>query len=425
MLDHPKARRPSTPLTRRDFLVRSAMAGIAVPSLAAILAACADEEGTSSGGGTEGGLKLASPDNPVTLSITDANPAIADGLQAEAGPLQIFGYDDYIWKKVLDDFSEESGAKIQYTVFDTPEDLMGKLLSNGSDFDLIVGLTPENVGKAAAGQLIQPLNKSYLPNVAEQLWPELPDYYDVGWQYTTPYTMFTTGIAWRNDLVKADIAGMDNVWDVLWDTKLKNKVHLLNGTRDTLAVGLLRKGYSPNESDPAILEEVKQDLLDGATSMNWKFDHVDYTELSTSQWDVHNAWSGSMGYYQYYLPKGVDITAITYLWPPQAASPQGGLFGNDLFAIPKGAAHPALAHTMINYMYDPKVALKNYTYETYQPPVKSFDEEVATTKGYLPPSLGNTIITPDMISMGVSVLELEPAVNQLYEKIYLEVTGGA
>ena len=80
---------------------------------------------------------------------------------------------------------------------------------------------------------------------------------------------------------------------------------------------------------------------------------------------------------------------------------------------------------MINFMYDADVALQNYTYETYQPPVKSFDEKVATTKGYLPPNLGNTIITPEMIPMGSVQLELEPAVNQLYEQIYLEITGGA
>ena len=110
---------------------------------------------------------------------------------------------------------------------------------------------------------------------------------------------------------------MDNPWDVFWDPKYKGQAHLLNGSRDTLAVGLLRKGYDPNESDPAILDEVKQDLLAGADEMGWKYDHVDYTELSTNLWQVHNTWSGQMAYYQYYLPKGLDITALSYAWPPQ------------------------------------------------------------------------------------------------------------
>ena len=45
--------------------------------------------------------------------------------------------------------------------------------------------------------------------------------------------------------------------------------------------------------------------------MGWKYDHVDYTELSTNLWQVHNTWSGQMVYYQYYLPKGLDITALS------------------------------------------------------------------------------------------------------------------
>lgn len=425
MSERPKIQRTLSGMSRREFLARSAKMGLALPTAAAIFAACSSGSSTSTSGGGTSALQLAGPNNPVTLPISADNAAIADGLSAESGPLRIFGYDDYIWKKVLNAYTEQTGAKIEYTVFDTADEMTAKMLSNGSNFDIVVTVTVDNVGKLAAGNLIQPLNKTYLPNVQDQLWPELPDFFDVGRQYTVPYTIYTTGIAWRNDMVKEDIAALDNPWDVLWDTKYKGQTHLLNGSRDTLAAGLLRNDYDPNESDPAILEKVKQQMLDGADSMNWKYDHVDYTELSTSGWQIHNAWSGSMGYYQYYLPKGVDITAISYVWPPQTASKKKGLISQDLFAIPTGAANPVLAHELINFMYDPKNALMNYTYETYQPPIKSFDEKTAVTKGYLPPSLGHTIITPDMLPMGVMELELAPATNQLYQQIYQEITGGA
>src|SRR2546426_4046541 len=79
-------------LSRRDSLKRAAAAGIATPSMAAILAACANSS-AAPGGSTSaaGGLQLARPDNPITLPITADNPAIADGLPPEAGPLKIFG----------------------------------------------------------------------------------------------------------------------------------------------------------------------------------------------------------------------------------------------------------------------------------------------------------------------------------------------
>jgi spermidine/putrescine-binding protein len=132
-----------------------------------------------------------------------------------------------------------------------------------------------------------------------------------------------------------------------------------------------------------------------------------------------------MAYYQYYLPKGLDITALSYAWPPQGQGGQKGLISHDLFAIPKGAASPVLAHALIDYLYDPKNAITNYSYEGYQPTVKSFNEDVAVSDGFLPESLTYTIVTEDMVPMGVSELELEPAINQLYQQIYQEVTGGA
>jgi len=218
---------------------------------------------------------------------------------------------------------------------------------------------------------------------------------------------------------------MDNPYDIYWDERFKGKTHLLNGSRDLLAAGLLHRGYAPNEDDPTILAQVKQDLLDGAEAMGWKYDHVDYTELSNSLWDIHNTWSGQMVYYQYYLPKDVAITDLSYCWPPEAFAKKPGLISHDLFAIPKGAEHPVLAHMLIDFLYDADNALQNYTYEGYQPPLNSLDVAEAVAHGYLPESLDYTFLSPEKLSLGVTELELAPAVNQLYQSIYLDVTAGA
>jgi spermidine/putrescine transport system substrate-binding protein len=423
-MSHPKDRYRA--IDRRTFMRKAAATGIAAPSLAAFLAACGSSEPTSSGSSPSAGLTLARPDSPVTIPLSDDNPAIADGLKPEAGPLRIFGYNDYIWKKVLNKFADSvGGIDIEYTVFDTPDEMISKMQTNGSDFDLLVTVTLENIGKLAQSGLIQPLNYSYLPNVTDNLAEGIPDFYDVGRQYSVPYVIFTTGVAWRNDLIEDDIAAMDNPYDIYWDTRFEGQTHLLNGSRDLLAVGLLRKGYDPNESDPTILDEVRQEMLEGAEAMGWKYDHVDYTELGSNQWKVHNTWSGQMAYYQYYLPKGLDITSLSYAWPPQGPGGQKGLISHDLFAIPKGASSPVLAHGLIDFLYDAKNAIMNYSYEGYQPTVASFDEESAVKEGFLPESLTYIIVTPEMIPLGVTELELEPAVNQLYQQIYQEITGGA
>ena len=394
---------------------------MATPGLAALLAACSSKT-PSQAGSPSAALQLARPDAPVTLPIQD-NPAIADGLQPEAGPLKILGYNDYIRKFILNKFSDQYSTSVDWTIFDTPEQMVQMMQSSGSNWDLIVSVTLENVGKLAFGSLIQPLNKSYLLNLAN-VWNVFQSpFYDVDAQFTAPYTVYTTGIAWRNDVVNEDISAMDNPYDILWDAKYAGQVHLLNGSRDTLAAALLRMGADVNTSDPGVLDQAKQMLLDGVAAMNWKFDHVDYSELGT--FDIHQTWSGQVAYYQYYLPKGLPITAFSYVWPPKAAGKKPGIITNDVFAIPKGATSPVLAHAMIDYLLDPSNSAVNYAYEGYQPPLTSITPESILADELVPKNLSNILITEEDFPLGVQELELAPAVNQLYQQIYQDVTGGA
>ena len=424
MLQHPKERR--APLSRREFLRRAGTAGIALPTFAAILAACGGDEGGTTGGGASTGatgLQLARPDNPVTIPVTDANPAIADGLAPEAGPLQVFGYNLYIRPGVQKKFAEDFGTSIDYTVFDTPEEMVSKVLAQGSNFDIIVSVTPENVGKLGFGGLIQPLNKTYIPNF-DNVWPTLQSpLYDVGSNYTVPYTVYTTGIGYRNDLVD-DPSKLDNPYDILWNGDHAGQTHLLNGARDTIAAALLRMNADVNTEDPAVLDQAKQMLLEGVDLMNWKYDHVDYNELGS--FEVHMTWSGQVSYYQYYLPKGEEITQYSFAWPAATHPELQGILTNDVFAIPKGAKNPVLAHKLIDYLLEPETALTNYAYEGFQPPIVQFDNDQAVADGIVPENLANTLLTEDDFNLpnAVRELELTPAANQLWQQIYQEVTGG-
>jgi spermidine/putrescine transport system substrate-binding protein len=423
-MQHP--REPRRPLSRREFLRRAGATGIALPGLGAILAACGDDDGPGATGGNGGGpeLQLARPENPVELPLLDSNPPIEDGLSPEEGPLRIFGYNDYIWKKVRNQFAAEYGVDVEYTVFDTPEEMVAKVQSSGSDFDIIVSVTPENVGKLAFGELIQPLNKTYIPNFSH-VWRVFNEpFYDVGARYTAPYTVYTTGIAYRNDIVTDDIAAMDNPYDVLWDASYASEgVHLLNGARDTLSAALLRMDADINTDDPAVLEEAKQMLLEGVDTMNWKFDHVDYNELGT--FAIHQTWSGQVVYYQYYLPDGLTIDQFSYVWPPKDATGGSGIITNDMFAIPKGARSPVLGHLMIDWLLDPANAALNYSYEGFQPPIDEITPDSILADELVPTNVANVLITEEDFPLGIPQVELAPATNQLWQQVYTEVTGGA
>lgn len=165
--------------------------------------------------------------------------------------------------------------------------------------------------------------------------------------------------------------------------------------------------------------------------MNWRPRRL--SELGT--FDIHQTWSGQVSYYQYYLPKG-PITAFSYVWPPKAAGKKPGIITNDVFAIPKGAKSPFLAHAWIDYLLEPSNAAVNYAYEGFQLPLTSIRPESTLADELAPKNLSNFLITQEdsrlgsrswsspqpSISYTSGSTRRSPAARELYGAT---VTGGA
>jgi spermidine/putrescine transport system substrate-binding protein len=248
-------------------------------------------------------------------------------------------------------------------------------------------------------------------------------FWDQGRRFTMPYTIYSTGIAWRNDVVKDDIAAMENPYEIHWDPRFEGQSHLLNGSRDPLCMALLKNGITDiNTGDPDHLALIEEDLRRGVDTVNWRFDHVEYTEITAgASWAVHQSWSGQCAYFQYYLPKNLDITAISYLWPPKGEAQRPGMIGTDHFAITRTAKSPVLAHEMINFMLDNEIAIDNYSYEGFQPPINALEPDQIVKDGLVPPNLKNIILTDADFELGIQQLELAPEVNQRWQAIAVEV----
>src|SRR6188474_3165599 len=282
---HPKERPNS--LNRRDFLLRSAGAAAAFSGAGGLLAACGNTTSVPQATGTTGeilgpgGLPLARPDKRVTLPLWE--DPIESGLEPETGgTFTVFNYPDYFYKKLLKDFGEQYGVDVQYTAFDNISSGIKRLASGAVQPD-VMEMTPDNLDQAVAGKLIKPLNLDYIPNLQKNVWPELVDpFYDGGSHYTVPYTCYATGIAWRADKITEDIAGMEQPWDIFWESKAyKGKVALLSENRETIGMALLRKGNTDiNTEDPALVNQAVSDLKELYGICNIKVDDIQYQSVA-------------------------------------------------------------------------------------------------------------------------------------------------
>lgn len=377
MLD-PRERRPG--ISRRDFLRRSAGSAVAIPSLAAILAAC-DRPGEDAGVDVD--VLTPRPDSPVTLPM-ETDPIADDTPIEEGAELLLFNWDAYIWKPIVRRFAEKyADYNISFssvTTFNNMDEAVAKLQAGQIEADVFFP-TIDVVPRLAVAGMLQPLNHNLIPNLEKEVWAVYQSpYYDQEWRYTVPYVVYTTGIAYRRDVISdEEIFGMENPWDILWDPRFANRVGVYDSYRDTIQTALLRNGITDiNTGNEQDLNVARDDLLAMIDAVNPRATiNGAYKRLPQEEFDVHLSWSGDIVAGWGYVPEYTrDYYQNLGYWYPQD---RVGPIDNDCIAIPANAPHPRLAHEFINFLQGFKNAMDNFSWVGYQPPMIEADPDSLTT----------------------------------------------
>jgi spermidine/putrescine transport system substrate-binding protein len=410
-------------MSRRSFMKRAGGTAIALPSMAAILAACSKPgSGPSGSGASATEIPIATLDNPVTLPF-NADP-IPASTPIESGPLVYYNWADYIYKKEIQAFEDKFGVEVKLTTYNNMEEGIAKVQSGQVKPDVFF-VTKGYLRRLVQNDLLQPLQQELVPNISN-MWPIYSDpgpYYDVGWRYTVPYTIYTWGVAYRRDRID-DPQAAEEGWEALWNSAYEGAISLYNSYGDTIAVAILRSGsLDVNTQDPQLIDDAKNAILETIDQNKAKLTiNGVYDRLPAGDFTVAESWSGDIVGAQWYLPKGVDWDILGY-WRPD---PGKSMTDNDLIAIPTGATNPRLAHEFINFFLDEKVAYDNFRWwNGYQPPLKSIDPERLIDDHVVPPNLPMAVVTEEMFKQDLTPYELPPEVDQLWQAAWTEITAGA
>jgi spermidine/putrescine transport system substrate-binding protein len=407
--------------TRRRLLQRGAALALGA-STAGFLLGCSD---TTVPGGSNphlapGGLPLARPDHPVQLPVYNDNRAIASGLEPEAGPLQLFNWAEYLNVEVIKTFEKKYGVGVELSTFSTIDEAIAKLASGAVGYDVFVPTQPY-IALLVAGKIIQPLNHTYIPNLDKEVWKSLRSpWYDVGSRYTVPYTVFSTGIAWRNDyLPHYDPTSYSNPYQSFWEaTDIAGRVGMLDDQREGLGMALLRNGVTDVNTGSAKHVNAAGDALKELIGLvNLRFYTNEYQHLADGSIWLHQAWSGDMVSIPYYLPKGTPVTSVSYWWPEDGR----GLMGNDTFAVLKGAKNPVLAHLFLNHLLEIETALLNMEFTGYQQPLTEMTPERVLEEELIPENLTTAILREDQFSHGFLQGPLSAEGMGIWETAWSEV----
>lgn len=256
--------------------------------------------------------------------------------------LNLYNWSEYMPQEVLNRFTEETGIEVVYTTYDSNEAMFAKVkLLAGGGYDLVFPSTyfVDRMGKEG---LIQPLDKTLIPNL-KHLDPSLMDKpYDPGNVYSAPYLWGSTAIGYNSAYVDQEKV---TSWNDLWNPAYQNRVLLTNDLREVLGMGLKVLGYSGNDTDPAHIEAAYEKLRTLMDNVRLFASDSPKLPFLNQEVTIGMIWNGEIYMASRENPK------IGYIYPEE-----GAMLWMDSMVIPKGARNTANAHAFINYLLRPAVA---------------------------------------------------------------------
>lgn len=290
--------------------------------------------------------------------------------------INVLNWGDYIDEDLLDQFTEETGIRVNYTPMANNEEMLVKLTATDSIYDVCF---PSDyiIEKLIAEDMLHELNKDNIPNLKNIDERFLNLDFDPGNKYSVPYMWGTVGILYNTTMVQEPVTS----WDILWDADYTDQVLMYDSIRDTIGVALMKLGYSINTRSEAEIRDAEAALIE--------------------QKPIVHAYLGDP--IKDTMINGGGALAVVYsgdaMWCTDPEEGNGDLAfavpetGTNLWfdnvVIPKTSKHTAEAEAFINFLCDAEVAKANTEYIGYSTPnaaaFELLDESYKSNPTYNPP----------------------------------------
>jgi spermidine/putrescine transport system substrate-binding protein len=353
----------------------------------------------------------AATEAPASTEAAASTEAPASALApVTSKELNLYGWSEYVPEALLKGFEQEYGVKVNYDTYSSNEEMVAKLQAGASGYDVIIP-SDYMVTILAKQGLIQPIDLSQVPNIAnvDSRFRGLD--FDPKNEFTVPYQWGTVGLVVNRDKVKGPV----DSWSVLWDPAYQGRVVLLDDTREVIGMVLLTLGHEMNATDPAQLNEAKDKLTQLVKNVRlFDSDNPKAALLSGEAW-LGQTWNGEAALAHRENPQ------IDYICPKE-----GCTIWFDNLAIPKDAPHKDAAQAFLNYVLRPDVSVLITQEFPYSNPNKAALDLLKTKDPALYESYMGfraTNPTEDDLKNAKMVIDVGDATT-LYDQIYTEIKGG-
>ncbi len=291
--------------------------------------------------------------------FTDEQIEYYKNLGLQGTTVNVYNWGEYISDgeegsmNIVAEFERLTGSKVNYTNYESNENMYSKLSGGGVSYDVIVP-SDYMIDRLIDEDMLVPLDYSNIPNIKyiNERYQHL--FYDPEQRYTVCYNVGTTVLIYNKKMIDEE----PDSWRVLWDEQYRGKVLMFNNSRDSFAIAQAVLGQNFNTTN-------EQDWVDAAQLLAQQRDAVSPVYVMDEVFNLME--SGEYAFATYYagdyllmLENNKDLG---YCFPSEGVNE---FF--DAFCVPKCTQNKKGAEAFINFMHEPQVAFENCEYIYYRSP---------------------------------------------------------
>ena len=304
------------------------------------------------------------------------------GLQGTT--INVYNWGEYIDDEEVDvitEFEKLTGCDVNYTTFESNENMYSKLSGGGVSYDIIIP-SDYMVERLISEDMLLPLDYGNIPNFSKYFDNEKYGHLmenGIG-DYAVIYNVGTTILIYNKNFVKEEPTS----WEVLWDEQYKGKVLMFNNPRDSFAIAQFMLGQSINTTEKAEWDAAADLLMEQRKTVKPEYvmDEV-FIKMESGEYAFATYYAGD---YELMVENNPDLG---FVFPKEGVNTF-----YDAMCIPSAAQNKKGAEAFINFMLEPEIALANAEYIYYATPntavTENPDYSLADSEAIYPENLRNT-----------------------------------
>lgn len=298
-------------------------------------------------------------------------------------------------------FEKLTGIKVNYTNYESNEEMYAKIKAGSSAYDIIIP-SDYMIQRMKNENLLLKLDFTEISNY-HYIADEYKDlYFDPNNEYSVPYNVGMVGLIYN----KTKVVEAPDSWEALFDPRYKGNILTFNNSRDAFAIAQFALGqdvnsHSKNDWDKAADKLKQQNSVLQARVMDEVFNKMESGNAAIAPY-----YAGD-----FYIMKEANED-LEFVYPKEGTN----IFV-DSVCVPKTAQNFDAAMMYINFLLEPEVSLANAEYICYASPNTS----VINNEEYT--YMNDPILYPsDEIKKNTQYYhDLDPEIRSYYENLWITV----